>query len=50
MEIKNLMTYLEIIKIGGFIKLRELGYSYYELYHKLPNKEYEGHNLYEVYK
>ena len=49
-EIKEYMTFNEIQSIGGFQKLGELGYEYYELYHKLPSGEMEGHGLYGVYK
>lgn len=48
-DIKPLMTYKEIQEIGGFQFLTENGYTYYQLYHRLTNGEYEAHNLYEVY-
>ena len=42
-------TFKQIQEMGGFEEIKKQGLNYYELYHKLPNGEFEGHNLYEVY-
>jgi len=46
----GLHTFKQIQELGGFEEITKQGFYYYELYHKLPNGNFEGHNLYEIYE
>ena len=48
-QIAEYMTTHEIMSIGGFKYLKEHGYEYCELFHRIGN-EIESHNVYLIYK